>query len=427
MMERRRLGRLLVLADDLTGAADCAARCFTAGMPAHILLVEADALPESLGSGATCISADSRHLTAAAAATRVAAIMARLAGVQGVRWYKKIDSTLRGNIGAELDAMLDSLAESGRTLTVVVSPAFPAQRRGVEDGYLVHAGTASRAGRLPALLQQQSRRPVAHIGLETVRMQPDALAAHMRRLRQNGAEMLAVDAMTDEDLAAICAAATAGLRDVLYCGSAGLVSVLAREMAECGKQPCTTRSVLPIPPKRGYVVVAVGSGSVMAHAQIARLRSMPGCMTIEAGRAAQPDELATALDAQAALFHLPKPGRDTRVEGPEARAMANRLAQRVVDALYVSGANRLVLAGGDTAMQVLARLGILRLEVQDEIQPGMPLAVGEDASGQTRVVALKAGNHGTEDSLVEIVRALTEAGSAQHGRRGSSAHNPCHM
>jgi uncharacterized protein YgbK (DUF1537 family) len=154
---------------------------------------------------------------------------------------------------------------------------------------------------------------------------------------------------------------------------------------------------------------------------------MPGCMTIEAGRAAQPDELATALDAQAALFHLPEPGRDTRVEGPEARAMANRLAQRVVDALYVSGANRLVLAGGDTAMQVLARLGILRLEVQDEIQPGMPLAVGEDASGQTRVVALKAGNHGTEDSLVEIVRALTEAGSAQHGRRGSSAHNPCHM
>ena len=86
MMERRKPDRLLVLADDLTGAADCAARCFAAGLPAQIVLVEADALPDTLGSGATCISADSRHLSAAAAGGRVTAIMARLAGAQGVRW-----------------------------------------------------------------------------------------------------------------------------------------------------------------------------------------------------------------------------------------------------------------------------------------------------------------------------------------------------
>ena len=86
--------------------------------------------------------------------------------------------------------------------------------------------------------------------------------------------------------------------------------------------------------------------------------------------------------------------------------MADRLAQCVVEALHGSGANRLVLVGGDTAMQVLARLGVGRLDVKDEIQPGMPLAAAEDAGGSTRVVVLKAGNHGTEESLVEIVRAL---------------------
>ncbi|MDI9547525.1 MAG: four-carbon acid sugar kinase family protein [Chloroflexota bacterium] len=406
MMERRKPDRLLVLADDLTGAADCAARCFAAGLPAQIVLVEADALPDTLGSGATCISADSRHLSAAAAGGRVTAIMARLAGAQGVRWYKKIDSTLRGNIGAELDAMLDSLAESGRALTAVVSPAFPAQRRGVEDGYLVHAGTAPRTVHLPTLLQQQSRRPATYVGLQMVRGQPDALAAHMRRLRQDGAQMLAVDALTDEDLAAICAAATLGLNDVLFCGSAGLVSVLARDMAQEGELRRDGDPGLAIPPKRGPVVVAVGSGSVMAHAQIARLRNVHGCVAVEAGGTASVVDSAASLDARVLLFHLPRPNDSTQFEGPEARAMADRLAQCVVEALHGSGANRLVLVGGDTAMQVLARLGVARLEVRGEIQPGMPLVTGDDAGGFARVVVLKAGNHGTEESLVEIVRAL---------------------
>ncbi len=266
MMERRKPDRLLVLADDLTGAADCAARCFAAGLPAQIVLVEADALPDTLGSGATCISADSRHLSAAAAARRVAAIMARLAGAQGVRWYKKIDSTLRGNIGAELDAMLDSLAESGRALTAVVSPAFPAQRRGVEDGYLVHAGTAPRTVHLPTLLQQQSRRPATYVGLQMVRGQPDALAAHMRRLRQDGAQMLAVDALTDEDLAAICAA-TLGLNDVLFCGSAGL-SPFWQDGVEEGELRRDGDPGLAIPPKRGPWLLRLAAAASW-HAQIA--------------------------------------------------------------------------------------------------------------------------------------------------------------
>ncbi len=408
MAEQRKLDSLLVLADDLTGAADCAARCFAAGMPAQILLVEAEALSASLANGATCISADSRHLASAAAAERVAAIMARLVGEQGVRWYKKIDSTLRGNIGAELDAMLDSLAQSGLPQTAVVSPAFPAQRRGIEDGYLVHAGTASRAVHLPALLRRQSRRTVAHIGLETVRGQPDALAERMRRLRQDGAEIQAIDAMTDEDLVAICAAASVGLRDALFCGSAGLVSVLARDMAGEGERPRSGAPGPSIPPKRGPVIVAVGSGSAMAHAQIARLCSVPGCVAVEVGGTTPVEELAVSCDATTLLFHLPRPEENTRVEGPEARAMADRLAERVLDALHLSGANRLALVGGDTAIQVLARLGVVRLEVRGEIQPGMPLAAGEDAGGDTRAVVLKAGNHGAEDSLIEIVLALAK-------------------
>src|SRR5262245_26653808 len=100
---------LLILADDLTGAADCAARCRHAGMLASIAL---RAPSGTLPLGACAISSDSRWLAPEAAARRVRELIAELPGTSDMRWYKKIDSTLRGNIGAELDAMLDALGRS---------------------------------------------------------------------------------------------------------------------------------------------------------------------------------------------------------------------------------------------------------------------------------------------------------------------------
>ena len=405
---------LLVLADDLTGAADCAARCFAAGLPAQIRLdAPEEVLREPSGRGAVSLSSDSRHVTSRRAAELVRTLMDRLAARQNVRWYKKIDSTLRGNIGAELDAMLDSLAVTHRALTAVVSPAFPAQRRGVEGGYLVHAAQA-RTICLPELLAEQGRRAVAHIDLSEVRGDAGALAARMQELRRSGAEVLAVDAMTDEDLAALYAAALASLDEALFCGSAGLVSVLARHMA---KAPGFSFQAMPNRARLegcGPVVVAAGSGSAMAHAQIARLRSIAGCFAVEVGAA----QTAAAADpartsASILLFHLPRPAGDIQVEGRQARAMAARLAESVADAVRSSGANRLALVGGDTAVHVLARLGVTSLDVYAELQPGMPLATAFDSGGQPLAVVLKAGNHGTEDSLAQIVGYLLAGAQRQ--------------
>ena len=69
-----------------------------------------------------------------------------------------------------------------------------------------------------------------------------------------------------------------------------------------------------------------------------------------------------------------------------------------------------MLVGGDTAVHILSRLGVARLDVVAELQPGMPLTVGEGSgdlpAARPRAVVLKAGNHGNEDSLVRIVGDL---------------------
>jgi len=70
-------------------------------------------------------------LPADLAAQRVRALAAGMGEHAESTWYKKIDSTLRGHLGQELDALLDTLGRS----CALVCPAFPAQRRGLVDGY----------------------------------------------------------------------------------------------------------------------------------------------------------------------------------------------------------------------------------------------------------------------------------------------------
>src|SRR5829696_5347244 len=120
---------LIILADDLTGAAGCAARWRQAGLAATITLPGARV---SESDGAICCTTDSRHLPADFAARRVHNLAASLDTHTGSIWYKKIDSTLRGHLGQELDALLDARGGS----CALVCPAFPAQRRGLKDGYL---------------------------------------------------------------------------------------------------------------------------------------------------------------------------------------------------------------------------------------------------------------------------------------------------
>jgi hypothetical protein len=133
----------------------------------------------------------------------------------------------------------------------------------------------------------------------------------------------------------------------------------------------------------------------MAHAQIAHLRRR-GVETIAVGaETARPG-------AGDVLLHLPEP-RDMALEGPAAREAAARLADAALAAIARRRPAVLVLVGGDTAISVLARLGIQRLTVLRELLPGMPLTCGVDAAGMSHFVIVKAGSHGDETTLATLV------------------------
>jgi uncharacterized protein YgbK (DUF1537 family) len=214
-----------IIADDLTGACDAGA-LFAGRAPVPILI---GTLAAAADWPAVAVDTESRGLEAAEAA----ALMRRTAAGLAVRLasgivFKKIDSTFRGPIVAELAALLETI----RASTVLVCPAFPAEGRTVLNGMLLVDGVPAHEtpvgldpaypGPLSDLLDILSREgtsgiPVTHLPLKEVRVG----AEELRRGLQGRRGILVADAETDADLEAL---ARAGLAQgsLLLAGSAGL-------------------------------------------------------------------------------------------------------------------------------------------------------------------------------------------------------------
>lgn len=376
---------LLILADDLTGAADSAARCFSAGLSATVALTP----PAAAISAATLACAsDSRHLAPERAAARVRRLARPLRRLHPRRWYKKVDSTLRGNLGAEIDALLDVLDLPN----ALICPAFPAQRRGLRAGLLVIDPPAANPPHLPSLLARQSRYPVAAFDLSQVRAGAASLAERIAAARHN-ARLLICDALDDADLAIILDAAALAAPETLLCGSAGLAGALAPRLA--ATLPATpAHAMIDAPAETAFLVI--GSGSGAAQRQINALRRecvlnayMPGMPPPQPGAVT--------------LLHLPPPPANARLDGVRARRLAMTLADAAQEWITAYQPALLALSGGATAIMVLRRLGVTRLDVARELLPGIPLCTGVDASGRRLAVILKPGNFGDERVLIDLL------------------------
>jgi uncharacterized protein YgbK (DUF1537 family) len=120
-----------VIADDLTGAAELGAVGRRLGLKAEILCND----QPSAAADLVCMDTDSRSCTPAEAAKR-ASTAAKLLQSAGARWiYKKVDSVLRGNVTAEVEAVMQQLGYN----RALVLPANPSLGRIIRDGeYFVH-------------------------------------------------------------------------------------------------------------------------------------------------------------------------------------------------------------------------------------------------------------------------------------------------
>ena len=368
------LPEILIVADDLSGAADCAMACARShGHSARVIL---DTAAWERDVDILAVDADTRRMPPLEAAAETERVMLTYAR-PGQVLFKKLDSTLRGHVGIEVAAALRVWRSLEPDAIAVVAPAFPAAGRTTVGGrQLLNSIPLEK----PALCQmlQEAELSAACIAAPYI---PPEIAY----------DVLVCDARTDDDLAAIASLAGALRRSILWAGSAGL----ARHL-----RPTARSRTLPgaIPAVHRPLLFIVGSFSTLSRLQAETLRSAPGVFTLPAGTE-QDRTLSLALaggcDVLVTMATDHPPGfADPRICASLAALVARHEAE-------IGG---LVVTGGETARAVLRACGVQALRLVSEVEPGVPLSVTE---GRVALpVITKAGAFGDSQTLLRCRAAL---------------------
>ncbi|WP_367126319.1 3-oxo-tetronate kinase [Streptomyces phytohabitans] len=412
------------LADDFTGATDLATALVSRGFRT-VVAVGADAATPERTADADAVVVALKSRTAPvpeAVADSLAAFRAlRAAGCR--RYYFKFcstfDSTPDGNIGPVADALLDAVP-ADRT---VVVPAFPATGRTVRDGLLyVHGEPLDRSpmrhhpltpmtdASVVRLLRPQTRHPVRHVPLDTVRAGTAALRAALDD--PAGAGTLAVvDAVTDADLRTV-SAATAHLP--LVTGASGLALGLTGPRPGAARSAAASRAGDP-------AAVLSGSASAATRAQVAHARThLPHRALDLAALRADPGAAVAALTDFVREQWRRRPGapplvyasadpadveRHTSAGAVPAAVLLERALADLAVALVDHGARRLLVAGGETSGAVVTALGVRTLAIGAPVGAGITWARADgERSGVD--LALKSGNFGDTDIFTTAWDAL---------------------
>jgi 4-hydroxythreonine-4-phosphate dehydrogenase len=390
---------LLVLADDLSGAAETAALLGARAGTAHLVLA---------GPGGTAsvraatqiavVDLDTRHSDPSAT---VIALQQARAAAPGAAVLVKLDSLLRGPVAAAV----------GAVGPVVVATALPALDRVVRDGVPVVAGGplaatpawATEGRRAPASVAEAlAPLPVEVVPLVAVRA--PQLAALLQAVLAAG-RVPVCDGETDADLDAVVAA-VAVLPGVALAGSSGLAAASGRRL---GHAPLAAGPALTPRPGGPGPLVVVGTAEAVALDQVAALRA-----------AGVPDLLASVPDLLAAAPHpeLVRRVAEAVTRGPvvlrpdpaaglvpgAGRRLSAGLARLVAAALAAVPGRPVdvALTGGETARRVLDALGVRTLVPRAVVHHGAVVCTAEDG----RSVVTRPGSFGGPGSLLAILAAL---------------------
>jgi len=125
--------KLVIIADDLTGALDTGVQ-FSKKNMSVIVTTDLNFNFEEFSKeiDVIVIDTESRHIPNDEAKKRVKSVLSKLDKEKIKFFYKKTDSTLRGNIGSEIEGFMEGLNIN----EVSFIPAFPLSKRTVKDGIL---------------------------------------------------------------------------------------------------------------------------------------------------------------------------------------------------------------------------------------------------------------------------------------------------
>ncbi|MBV8872905.1 MAG: four-carbon acid sugar kinase family protein [Metakosakonia sp.] len=410
MNKQSAVQQVVILADDFTGANDAGVSLAQTGMRVEVVL---EATYQS-DAQALIYNSDSRAMTATAAYEKVAALTESVLRLSSPAWLvKKIDSTLRGNPGAEVMAMQRITGAKA----VIIAPAFPAAGRITREGKCLVNGVLLTDTEFAS----DPKTPItrADVGAlfsgHSQNITPSQLPVALLSGSAQVPALLVVDAQTDADLDDIITHAMQASERPLLVGSAGLCDALSRRLA---------------PQKQPVVLAVVGSMSEIAQKQVSVAAQHPRCedIFVDINDVFQ----SSATDYRAAIVAALNNGRHCLVHtcpDEQARHQVAALCERwgvsraecgericdylgalTHDVLQHSTPDGLYLSGGDVAIAVARALGAKGFQIRGRAAGCVPWGYFSGCEWQ-RPVMTKAGGFGDETTLRKVLHFIEEKSS----------------
>ena len=415
------------IADDFTGATDLASMLVRGGMRTVQLIGVPHAGEPAPDADAVVVALKSRTAPVRQAVAESLAALAWLRDAGCRQFFFKycstFDSTDAGNIGPVADALIAALG-CGFALAC---PAFPANARSVYQGHLFVGGTLlNESGmehhpltpmtdaNLVRVLSRQTDGTVGLVPYATVEQGAMAIRQAMTALKEQGRRYAIVDAVSDSHLLAIGEAAE---HHALITGGSGVAMELPANFRRAGTLPERSDAAL-LPNVAGHAAVLAGSCSRATLGQLGFAREHAPVLQLDA--LATPDAaqmVASARDwigdklgaTPIIIAASAPPDKVTELQQRLGRDAAGALIEqtlaRIAEDLVARGVRRLVVAGGETAGAVVSRLGVRRLRIGEEIDPGVPWTYAEGGAAPL-LLALKSGNFGARDFFLKAFEVL---------------------
>ncbi|WP_426333881.1 four-carbon acid sugar kinase family protein [Paenibacillus silvae] len=424
--------KLAIIADDLTGANDSGVQLARHGLKTSVLFSMDEA---SLASYDTVVfDTDSRSISAEEAYDRVYRAAKLLMDNGFDTLFKKMDSTMRGNIGIEIDAVYDVVQPD----FMMIAPGYPKNNRTIREGihYLngvplaeteiaLDPKTPVTISYLPDLLKQQTKYNVGEITVGDLEAGQQQVHAKLEQLKHNKVPYVLVDSTEERHLELILQMTHDMPYTFAWAGSAGIANYLPAHY-ELESKP----AALTITPNSGPILTVVGSVNKNSREQLYRLlrQSRIASVSFHSFKAVSAEEdretemervynevRTKALEGQDVVLYSTAESIDielaratgenrglnhTEVSNEIVRAIGEICARLLEEGLFKG----VSMTGGDTAKQICLKWNISGFELLDELEIGVPIS--RFMGIEDLYVITKAGGFGKPDVFIHAIQKL---------------------
>lgn len=421
-----------VIADDLTGANATGVRLLKNGFSSATVVFDGD-VPTKGDFTAIGIDTDSRYCAASVAESRVLKAYEQLSTWGASVIAKRIDSTVRGNLGVETDVLLTAI---GKNSVAVVVASFPDSGRVVSGGYLLVDGVPVEAtdvakdpmnpitkSHVPTMMEEQSSFSVSHIGLGKVLKGKEAIQLELMRQIEAGHRIIVIDAVTNEEIDCI-SEAMVSIEGIYFVPvdpgplTASYGRMKAHQNVQTNKFIVTVGSITPLTGRQlNYLIDKKAAQPV--YVQTKALASTSHTWEEEIERATK-EALIKLEDQEMLIITTYSPGTEkldlTEIANREG-VTEEKLAKRITEGL-AQVTNSVVQqteytidgtfsSGGDVTAALCAVSKAEAIGLQDEVLPRAAYGHFIGGTFDGIPVITKGGTVGDKYSIYKCVRFLT--------------------